>query len=416
MPASMEPSLQPSPTATGTAAEAAPAAPVALDDRERACWVAFNRVPGIGAQRQRLLLARFGSLARAWVAAVPELEAAGLDQRSVAALERARRRIEPERELERVRRAGARVVTRLDVEYPRQLEAIASAPPLLYVRGALAAADDWALAIVGTRRPTVYGREVAERLAAQLAAAGLTIVSGLAKGIDTHAHRGALRGGGRTIAVLGHGIESVYPPENRALAAQIAETGAVVTDYPLGTGPASENFPPRNRIISGLAAGVLVVEAGETSGALITSSYAAEQGRDVFAVPGPITSPASRGCHRLIQEGAKLVTCADDVLWELNPYLGRPAGTSPRQLTLDLATPPGAPDGPVGEARAGTAALSEPERRLLAALQEAGQPLHIDQLARLCGEPVQEVSALLTQLEISGHVQHLGGMRYRPAP
>jgi len=403
----MEPTLQPSPAGAGAAAAAQPATPTPPDERERACWVAFNRVSGIGPQRQRLLLAHFGSLARAWAAPVPALEAAGLDPRSVAALERARRQIKPEHELERVRRAGARVVTRLDAEYPRKLAAIAGAPPLLYVRGALTVADEWALAIVGTRRPTVYGREVAERLAAQLAAAGLTIVSGLAKGIDTHAHRGALRGGGRTIAVLGHGIESVYPPENRALAAQIVEAGAVVTDYPLGTGPASENFPPRNRIISGLAAGVLVVEAGETSGALITSSYAAEQGRDVFAVPGPITSPASRGCHRLIQDGAKLVASADDVLWELNPYLGRPAGTSTRQLALDLAPAPGAP--------AVAAGLGEQERRLLAALHEAGQPLHVDQLARLCGEPVQAMSALLAQLEISGHVEHLGGMRYQPA-
>ncbi|MGH2370959.1 MAG: DNA-processing protein DprA, partial [Chloroflexota bacterium] len=269
------------------------------------------------------------------------------------------------------------------------------------------------------RRPTAYGRDVAERLTAELAGAGVTIVSGLARGIDTHAHRGALAGGGRTIAVLGHGIDTIYPPENQHLARQIVECGAVVTEYAVGIGPVGENFPPRNRIISGLAAGVLVVEAGEQSGALITSRFAGEeQGRDVFAVPGPITSRASRGCHQLIQDGAKLVTTAEDILLELNPHLSGPAT---QQLTLDLSLPPanggvptpaqdadhllsaGAPDGVARDSGLLDA---------LARLGEGGDGVHVDLLARHLGQPVQEITGALTLLEVQGRVRHAGGMRY----
>ena len=402
-----------------------------MDDRERACWVAFNRVPGIGVARFRLLLERFGSLAAAWQAPPRDLAQAGLDRRALDALLAARPQLRPERELERVGRLRAKVVTWHDAAYPPLLAAIPDPPPVLYVRGRLAA--DQALAIVGTRRATLYGRDAAERLAADLASAGLTIVSGLAKGIDTHAHRGALKGGGRTIAVLGHGIDTCYPPENRRLAAEIAERGALVTDYAVGTGPLGENFPPRNRIISGLAAGVLVVEAGETSGALITSRYAAEQGRDVFAVPGPITAHASRGCHRLIQDGAKLVTSAEDVLAELNPHL---AVLSARQLRLEFApsgaTPSPSPlEGesgkwadPRGRGPGGVWGLNAagrpdrpdgaPDSDLVARLRELGEA-HVDLLARLSGRPVHEVSAELTLLELQGRVRHLGGLRYTAA-
>jgi DNA processing protein len=284
-----------------------------------------------------------------------------------------------------------------------RLAAIPDPPPVLYVRGALTDADAFALAMVGTRRPTIYGRDVAEKLATELAAVGVTIVSGLAKGIDTHAHRGALAGGGRTIAVLGHGIDSCYPPENRRLVDQIAERGAVVTDYAVGTGPLAENFPPRNRIISGLSAGVLVVEAGDKSGALITSRFAGEQGRDVFAIPGPITSPASAGCHRLIQDGARLVTQADDILAELNPHL---AAVSAQQLRLDFGdrAPAAAEALPLG--------VSTAEDRLLALLAEAGQPVHADQVARTLEVPIHEITGTLALLEIQGRVRHTGGMCY----
>jgi DNA processing protein len=369
--------------------------------------VAFNRTPGIAGKRVRLLLDRFGSLASAWAAPAKDLLLAGLDQRVVTSLEATRARTDPERELRRVQQIGARAITWQDEEYPARLAAIPDPPPLLYVKGSLVPGDAFSLAIVGTRRPTVYGRDMAERLAAALAAVGVTIVSGLAKGIDTHAHRGALAGGGRTIAVLGNGIDTCYPPENRRLAEEIAARGAVVTDYALGTGPLAENFPPRNRIISGLAAGVLVVEAGEKSGALITSRFAAEQGRDVFAVPGPITSPASQGCHRLIQDGAKLVAAADDVLAELNPHL---ALVNVQQLRLDL-------DGGSGKQTGlEMPAVSDgSEAPLLALLHEAGQPVHVDQLARTLALPVHEVTGTLALLEVQGRVRHVGGMRYVPA-
>jgi DNA processing protein len=295
------------------------------------------------------------------------------------------------------------VLTWQDAAYPTLLAAIPDPPPVLYLRGTLPA--EQGLAVVGTRRATLYGRDVAERLAAELAGAGLTIVSGMAKGIDTYAHRGALKGGGRTVAVLGHGLDTCYPPENRRLAAEIAENGAVVSEYALGVQPAGENFPPRNRIISGLAAGVLIVEAGEASGALITSRYAAEQGRDVFAVPGPITSPASRGCLRLIQDGAKLVVSANDILEELNPHL---AALSSRQLSLDLRA--AGDDRPREDG-----ALPLAGSPLLARLREFETGAHVDQLARLCGRPVQEVSGELALLELQGAVRNLGGMRFAVA-
>jgi len=374
-------------------------------ESERACWVAFNRTPGIAGKGVQRLLDRFGSLEAAWAAPAAALSQAGLDRRAVAALDAVRKQIKPERELERVRRLGARVLTWQDAEYPARLAAIPDPPPVLYVRGALTPADTFSLAVVGTRRATVYGRETTERLCAELAAVGVTIVSGLAKGIDTHAHRGALAGGGRTVAVLGNGIDICYPTENRRLAEAIAERGAVVTDYAVGTGPMAENFPPRNRIISGLAAGVLVVEAGDRSGALITSRFAAEQGRDVFAVPGPITSPASLGCHRLIQDGAKLVTCADDILQELNPHLG---AVSVHQLRFELD----GPRAPTTSADLGAALDDGGATALLRALAEAGPPVHVDPLAPTLGMPVYEVTGVLALLEVQGRVQHAGGMRY----
>lgn len=366
-----------------------------IDDHERGCWVAFNRTPGVGAARVRRLLDRFGTLAEAWRATPAQLAQAGLDRRTVAAVFALRPRLEPARELERARRGGVAVLTWRDDGYPRRLGAIPDPPPVLYLRGALLPGDERALAVVGTRRPTYYGREVAERLSAAAAGAGLTIVSGLAKGVDTHAHRGALAAGGRTIAVLGHGLQTIYPPENRRLADAVAERGAVLTEYAPGVAPVAENFPPRNRIISGLAAGVLIVEAGDQSGALITSRYAAEQGRDVFAVPGPINSSASRGCHRLIQDGAKLVMDADDILEELEPHAEQAA---PRQMSLDLAADAPAP--------------TADESRLVQLLAETGQPAHIDQLARRLALPVQEISGTLSCLEVQGRVRHVGGIRY----
>ena len=370
---------------------------MAMEDAERAAWVAFNRAPGVGVVRFRRLLERFGTLAEAWRASRGALAEAGLDRRALDGVEQLQRALDPARELARVHALGAQVVTWQDDAYSALLLAIADPPPVLYVRGSLAQHDGGAVAMVGTRGATVYGRDVAERLARDLAQSGVTIVSGLAKGIDTHAHRGALAGGGRTLAVLGHGLDTIYPPENRRLAAEIVEHGALISDYPLGAGPLAEYFPPRNRIISGLAAGVIVVEADHTSGALITSKYALEQGRDVFAVPGPINAPSSRGCNRLIQDGATLITSAEDVLLELNPHLVVQPAAAPAQLALELA--------PTAAARA--------EHPLIVALREMGQPAHVDQLARTLGLPIAEVTGGLALLEIDGRVRHAGGMRYQ---
>jgi DNA processing protein len=390
-----------------------------MDERERAHWVAFNRAPGIGAVRVRRLLERFGSLAEAWAQTRMTLSHAGLDRRVLDALTPLQKSINPERELERARAIGVSVLTWLDPEYPPLLRAIPDPPPVIYLKGQLAPEDGEAVSMVGTRRATVYGREVAERLARELSDAGLTVVSGLAKGIDSHVHTGALAGTGRTIAVLGHGLDTLYPPEHRRLAAAIVERGALVSDYPIGMGPIAENFPPRNRIISGLTAGVVVVEADHGSGALITAKYAQDQGRDVLAVPGPITSPGSRGCNRLIQDGATLVTSAADVLEALNPHL---TAAAMQQLQLDFGGGP-FPRHAVSASESGTKSAAgsltpgiPPEVRaedpLVATLRAAGKPVHVDVLSRTIGKPINEVTGTLVLLEVQGLVRHAGGMRY----
>ena len=281
-------------------------------------WVGFNRVTGIGPAKLRALLDHFGDLETAWRASSSDLREAGLDRRALEYLLAARSAMDLDAEVAKVPRLGAKIVTWDDADYPPQLKSIAAPPPLLYVKGAFAPADQWAIAVVGTRRATAYGREVTRSLVSDLARSGVTIVSGLARGIDAAAHQAALEVGGRTLAVLGHGIDFVYPPEHRQLAEQIIEHGALVTDYPVGTPPEGGNFPPRNRIISGLSLGVLVVEGAAPSGARITAEFAMEQGRDVFAVPGNILQRGSELPNTLIQEGAIPVLKVDDILEPLN--------------------------------------------------------------------------------------------------
>jgi DNA processing protein len=291
-----------------------------LSDPDLPYWLALNRVKGIGPARFRLLDA-FGSAAEAWEAGPHAWRAAGLDARTTEALERQRLTIVPDAELERLIKLRVRAVRFIDPSYPRLLSEIPLPPAILYVHGEMAAEDEWALAVVGTRRASAYGRQMTERLVHELAAQRITTVSGLARGIDTHAHVAALDAGGRTIAVLGCGPDLVYPPENAKLAARIVEQGAVVTEFAPGVQPEASNFPARNRLISGLSLGVLVTETPEGSGALITTRFAAEQGRDVFAVPGNATSRGSLGCNRLIQDGAKLVIEPLDITTELNLHL-----------------------------------------------------------------------------------------------
>ena len=373
--------------------QSASAAPeTALDDPDLPYWLALNRVRGIGPARFRLLLEGFGSARGAWEAGATDWQAAGLDSRSVAALEQQRRRIEPEAEVERLVRLQIGAVRVIDPAYPRLLQEIPLPPPVLYVRGTLAPADEWALAIVGTRRASPYGKQMTERLAGELARQAITVVSGLARGIDTVAHQAALAAGGRTIAVLGCGPDLVYPPENAKLAARIVEQGAVITEFPPGTQPEAGNFPARNRLISGLSLGVLVTEAPETSGALITTRFAAEQGRDIFAVPGNATSRGSVGANRLIQDGAQMVLEVGDILSELNLHL------APQQMEL-LELREALPE-------------NASEARLLALLDASDEPGHIDDLCRASGLPVAEVSGTLVMLELKGLVRLVGPMTY----
>lgn len=352
-------------------------------------YIAFSKVPGIGPARLRRLTGYFGNIESAWHATLGDLLAAGLDGRSAASLVETRRNARPDAELERLAKLGAHAVTWEDAEYPAALRELDGMPPVLYVLGELSPQDSWAVGVVGTRRATTYGCEAASRLCEGLAQSGVTVISGLARGIDTVAHRATLEAGGRTLAVLGSGLDIIYPPENRNLAQRIVEEerGAIVTEYPLGTQPDAVNFPARNRIISGLSRAVLVVEAGEKSGALITVEFALEQGRDVFAVPGPIFAKMSAGPNNLIKKGAKCVTCAGDMLEELGMTMVVEHVEAVRALPADPT-----------------------ERLLLQHLLESNQ--HIDDLTIKSGLPASTVSAVLTMMELKGLVSCVGGMQY----
>jgi len=352
-----------------------------------AYWIGFNRVRGIGPARLRALLGAFGSVDEAWQAPAAGLEHAGLDRRSLANLMKARTELDLARELDAVLALGIRLITWDDAIYPERLAAIGDAPPLLYVLGDLLQSDDWAVAIVGTRQASAYGREAARIIAGELAGAGVTIISGMARGIDTQAHKSAMEAGGRTFAILGSGLDVIYPWENRGLAAEIAAHGALISEYPLGTQPEASNFPPRNRIISGLSRGVIVVEAGEKSGALITADFAADQGRDVFAVPGSIFQRGSKGTNRLIRDGAQPVLSANEVLEALNMT------SAAQHIEARMLLPTDAT-----------------EARLLEYLGE--EPVHVDEVVRAAGMPVANVSSTLALMELKGLVRQVGGMTY----
>jgi len=335
----------------------------------------------------RALLDHFGDLEEAWRADAHELRRAGLDQRALENLLTTRTDISLDDEMEKIERQGVRVLIWDDPAYPPQLLNIYNPPPVLYVKGEILDEDQWAVAVVGTRGATVYGKEVTRQIGGDLARNRITVVSGLARGIDSEAHRAALDAGGRTIAVLGSGVDVIYPAESRRLAGIIAERGALVSEYALGTPPEASNFPPRNRIISGLSLGVVVVEAGERSGALITADFALEQGREVFAVPGNIFRKKSMGTNKLIQQGAKLVLSVEDILEELN-----------LKMVSQQA-----------EVRA-----IVPENETEAALLEyiTTEPIHVDEIGRKSGLPIAQVSSTLALMELKGMVRQVGGMNY----
>lgn len=345
----------------------------------------FNLVEGIGAARLRTLLDTFGSFKAAWTAPRHELQRVGLDRRSLNSLLTTREKVDLNRHVARLAETNTTVLTWQSPAYPPLLKAISFAPPVLFCRGRLLPGDSRSLAVVGTRRHTAYGREIARELASGLTGCGITVVSGLARGIDSIVHQTVLDHGGRTVAVLGSGVDVIYPPENRGLVRQLltADQGAVLSDYPMGTKPAGKNFPPRNRIVSGMTWGTIIIEGDVKSGAMITAKFALEQGREVFAVPGSINSQASRGPHWLLQQGAKLVTGLDDILEEL--HLGSAAAVKP---AVQLALPE-----------------SAEEAALLPHLSNV--PQHVDELCRLSGLPTGLVTSTLVLLELKGVVlQH----------
>jgi len=351
-------------------------------------WLGFNLVKGIGPAKLKILIDKFGSVRDAWQLSEGSLVAAGLDRRAIDAFLRARASLDLESEMQKVIDAGIDLLVWDSKGYPRYLKEISHPPPVLYVRGEISEADEWAIGVVGTRRKTAYGRQVATDLVRGLVNNKVTIVSGLARGIDSIAHKAAVEMGGRTIAVLGSGLDIIYPSENRTLANRIINGhGALVSEFPLGTKPEAKNFPPRNRVISGLSMGVIVVEAGKRSGALITADFALEQDREVFAVPGNITSPASRGTNSLIQEGAKLVRNVEDVLEELNMVMIQ------EKTAVQMAMPE-----------------SAEEAELLKNLTH--QPTHIDELTQQVQLPSALVSSTLTLMELKGMVRQVGGMQY----
>lgn len=353
----------------------------------RAYWVGFNLVKGIGAVRLKTLLDFFGSLEIAWQAPLDAFHQAGLPAKVVEKLQQVRRDVDLERIWEHIEAQGITVLTWEDSDYPRRLREIEQAPPVLYYRGELLNEDEFAIAIVGTRRVTLYGRQVAEELAVFLAQNGLTVVSGLARGVDAIAHDAVLKAGGRTLAVLGSGVDRIYPPENRQLAERITSQGAVISDYPPGTPPDGINFPPRNRIISGLSLATVIIEAGETSGALITAAFAANQGREVLAVPGNINAPQSIGCNLLIQQGARIYLKPEDVLDVLKVEQVEEKRSARRILPSDAI-----------------------EASLLQVI--GYEPQHVDEIRAQTGLPIEQVSATLAMMELKGMIRQVGGLNY----
>ena len=347
-------------------------------------WFALKSIPHVGNVTFRRLVEHFGTPGRALSASESELAAVrGISMAAIASILTHDPRNEAERECAAVKRSGARIVTLHSHDYPMLLLQIPDPPPFLYLKGELLRSET-AIAIVGSRRASGYGITTTEKMARGLARHGITVVSGMARGVDTVAHRAALAEGGRSIGVLGCGVDIVYPAENRKLFEEMSSKGALVSEFSMGTQPLAENFPRRNRIISGLCRGVLVVEAAEGSGSLITAQCALEQGRDVFAIPGNIHSSTSRGANRLIKDGAKLVESIEDIIEEM-----------PHKLWEKDPAP--------------IAGLTFSPREAAVLSRLSASPVHIDEIVVKCALTVSEVSAILLRLELNGVItQHAG--------
>jgi len=353
----------------------------------RLYFVGFNKIRGIGSVRLQRLIDCYGSIEEAWNAPAKELFQTGIGSKIITSLIETRQNLDLTSEMQKIHENGIQVVTWDDQDYPRHLKEIDQPPPILFYKGTLDKKDDWAVAIVGTRQKTSYGKQVTDELARFLALNHITVVSGLARGIDSVAHEACIDAGGRTYAVLGCGVDQIYPPEHRHLAEKIIQNGAIISEYAPGTPPDGINFPPRNRIISGLSLASVIVEAGETSGAMITATFAVNQGREVFAVPGNIYSPKSKGTNRLIRDGAQ-------PLLDFNQIL--------EVLDLDHLS-----DYHYAQAQL-------PENELEKSLFETliKEPLHIDEIQVLTSMPIEKISATLVIMELKGMIKQVSPMTY----
>ncbi len=364
-----------------------------MQNEELHYWIALSLIEDIGPVMAKRLINIFQKPERIFNATEHELrDIEGIGDKRIKAIREFRRWKDVEETIRRCRDLDISIITLNDPVYPENLKNINDPPSVLYIRGSPQERDRYAVAIVGSRRPTEYGRRVAEKLSRDLAELGITIVSGLARGIDTVAHSGSLKSGGRTIGVFASGLDRVYPPENKGLVRRIMEGGYVVSEFPPGTPPNRENFPRRNRLISGLSLAVVVVEAGAESGALITAATGLDQGREIFAVPGSILSKNSAGTNNLIKRGAKPVTSVEDIIEELAPALKGLSGYKKRKEKVwELE-------------------FTDKERDIIKIITE--EPLHIDDIARRSKRPVSEVAAILLDLELKGVVRQIEGKRF----
>jgi len=351
---------------------------------------AFNLIDGMGPIAFKKLLAHFNSLEQAWSAEVNEFRQSSLDNYLIEQIKKQRPQINPDWQMELLAKENIDLITISDRNYPKLLKEIYAPPALLYIRGKFEPDDEFSLGIVGTRKLSLYGQQITPLITADLAQAGLTIISGLAKGIDTLAHQASLEVNGRTVAVLGSGLDkaSIYPLANQWLAEEISQQGAVISEFPIGTKPLAQHFPQRNRIISGLSLGILVIEAAEKSGALITAKDALEQNRDVFAIPGSILAKNSLGPNNLIKMGAKLVSQANDILEELNLALL----TQPDKRNKKIL--PGNP------------------AEALILKQLSDEPIHIDKIIMQTKLSTATINSTLTLMQMKGKVRNLGGNNY----
>lgn len=353
-------------------------------------WLALSMIPDIGPVTVRKLIFKFRKPQEVFSADIDELKVVdGVGEKRARNIKSYSGWQEVEKMLKRLENEKVRIIPFTDNEYPFLLREIEDAPIVLYVKGEIKDDDRFSIAVVGSRKATSYGRLVAEKIATELAGSGFTIVSGMARGVDTIAHSASLKTGGRTVAVMGSGIDFIYPPENKGLFKRITESGYVVTEFPLGTPPNKENFPRRNRLISGLSLGVVVIEATEDSGALITARTALEQGREVFAVPGNINSPNSKGTNELIKNGAKLIQRSEDIIEELAPQLRGFIRSKKKEEYSHL---------------------SDEEREVCNKL--SSEPRHIDEIIRECRLPMQRMLSILLELELKGIVGQTEGKRF----